>query len=83
MDKLTKTLIAAVGASFVLVFALMAIIYSATIRPGNTMMIWILQFVVLLTLTASAIVWWVRYLRGYVDWAIERNLRDIRKQETN
>jgi hypothetical protein len=80
MDKLTKTLIAAVGASILLVFVLMAVIYSAAIRPGSTM-IWILQFVALLTITFSTIVWWVRYLRGYVDWAIERKLTEIDKQK--
>jgi hypothetical protein len=82
MDKPTKTLIAAIVASFVLVFVLMAIIYSATIRPGTTM-IWISQFAALLTITAAAIVWWVRYLRAYVDCAIQRKLREIEKQETN
>jgi hypothetical protein len=80
MDKLTKTLISAVVASFVLVFVLMAIIYSATIGPGSTM-IWIAQFLALLTMAAAAIVWWVRYLRGYVDHAIERKLGEIDKQE--
>ncbi|MDH4240411.1 MAG: hypothetical protein OEW48_12690 [Phycisphaerae bacterium] len=82
MDKLTKTLIAAVVASFVLVFGLMAIIYSATTGTGSNVT-WILQFLALLTMTASAIVWWVRYLRGYVDSAIERKLREIDKQEPN
>lgn len=82
MDKLTKTLISAVVASIVLVFVLMAIIYSATIRPGSTM-IWILQFLALLVLTAAAIVWWLRYLRAYVDFAIERKLRETDRQEPN
>ena len=86
MDKLTKTLIAAVVVSIVLVFVLMAIIYSATISATigeRSNVKWIPQFAALLAMTAAAIVWWIRYLRGYVDLAIERKLREIDKQEPN
>jgi len=65
MNEITKMAVSAVGMSVVWVFMLMAIIYSATIRPG-TGLIWILKFIVLLTMTAGLIVWWMRYLRACV-----------------
>ena len=79
MDKLRQTLTIAVVLSMFLPIHLWTIINSATTgtRSGFSEQ---LQFVSLLGLAIGAIVCWLRYLRGYVDYTIERKLREIGKQ---
>jgi len=75
MDKLTKKLIAAVCLSIALVCMLMAMIISTA--TGKRSDVWlIIQVVVVLMATACAIGQWVKYLRGYVDFEIERRLKE-------
>ena len=76
MNKITKTLIAAVFTTLMSAFMLMGFIYSATIGDRSNMT-WFLKFAALLAITAAAISWWVRYLRAYVDHAIKRELERI------
>lgn len=81
MNEITKMAVAAVVASVVWVFFLMAIIYSATIGT-ETSLIWVIKFTALLASTASVIVWWMRYLRAYVDNAIERRVSEMSSPES-
>jgi len=75
MDKLTKIRISAVCAGIALVCMLMVMIISTgTGKRSNVMLI--IQVVTVLMATACAIVQWMEYLRGYVDSAIERRLKE-------
>ncbi len=81
-DKLTKILIGAVASSIVLVILLMVIMDSAAtgtrsdFRRG-------FRSVLILMMTVSVIIQWVRYFRRYVDFAIERKLKDNNKETKN
>lgn len=80
MDKLRKTLMSAVGLSILLVCLLTAMIRSAGIETKSDFEL-NRQVVIALLLTVGAIVQWVRYLKGYIDFAIERKLKETDKQE--
>ena len=76
MNKITKTLIGAVFTTLLSLFMLMGFIYSAAIGDRSNVT-WSIKFASLLTITAAAIVWWVRYLRAYVDDVIKREMERI------
>lgn len=74
-DKLTKILIGAVASSIVLVILLMVIMDSAATGTRSDFRRAI-RPVLILMMTASVIIQWVRYFRRYVDFAIEQKLNE-------
>ena len=82
MDKLTKILTGAVASSILLVILLMVIMDSAATGKSSDFRRAI-QSVLILMMTASVIIQWVRYFRRYVDFAIEQKLKDTNKETEN
>ena len=83
MDKLKKSLVAAVALSIALVCMLMVFVLSRTKGTKSDDIGVIIVLLALLPLTASAIVQWIRYFKGYVDFAIEQKLKDTNKETKN
>jgi len=79
MDKLKKSLVAPVASSIALICMLMVFVLSATKGTKSEIGMIVLLAAILL-LTVSTIIQWIRYLRGYVDFAIEQKLRQIDKE---
>jgi riboflavin transporter FmnP len=79
MDKLKKSLVAAVTSSIALVCMLMVFVLSAT-KEVRSEIGTIIVFFALLGLTAGLIVHWVKYLKQYVDFAIEQKLSEHNKE---
>jgi len=71
-----------VASSIALVCMLIVFVLSATKEIRNDIEM-IILLLALLLLTASAIVQWVRYFKGYVDFAIEQKLKDTNKETKN
>ena len=76
MYTLRKKLTTAVASSIAWVCILMAMIISIAVGERSNVSL-IISSVVVLAATASAIMQWVVYLRGYVDFAIERRLKEF------
>ena len=70
------------ASSIALVCMLIVFVLSATKEIRNDIEM-IILLLALLLLTASAIVQWVRYFKGYVDFAIEQKLKDTNKETKN
>jgi len=79
MDKLKKTLVAAVVLTFALACMLILFVLSAT-KETRSEIGAIIVFFSLLGLTACVIVQWVKYLKQYVNFAIEEKFRQRNKQ---
>ena|GEM_PF-5883332 len=76
MYTLRKRLTAAVASSIAWVCLLMVMIISIAVGERGSVSL-IISCVVILGATAGAIMQWVVYLRGYVDFAIERRLKEV------
>jgi Na+/alanine symporter len=79
MGELKNSLVAAVSSSIALVCMLLVFVLNATKETKSDIVMIILLLAILL-LTVSAIVQWLRYLRRYVNFAIEQNLKEIIKK---
>jgi Na+/alanine symporter len=79
MDKLKKSLMAPVASSIALICMLMALILSATKGTKSEIGMIVLVAAILL-LTVSSIIQWIKYVRGYVDFAIGQELSQIDKE---
>ena len=75
MDKLKKSLVSAATCSIALVIMLIL-----TASDGRSDIVEVIGFFALLAFTACTIWAWLRYLRGYVDFAIEQKLKEIIKK---
>ena len=76
MYTLRKKLTTAVASSIAWVCLLMAMIISIAVGERSTVGL-IISCVVVLAATVGAMIQWVVYLRGYVDFAIERKLKEF------
>ena len=73
MDEVRKSMWAAVGLSLALICMLVAFIESTTtVRSEAVRIVGMLGLVLL---TAAAISQWVKYLKRYVDYAVEEKLK--------
>jgi len=79
MDKLKQSLMSAVTLTLALVCMLIVFVVSTT-KETRSEIGTIIIFFSLLGLTVGAIVQWVKYLKQYVDFAIEQKLRQKNKQ---
>ena len=80
MDKVKASLVASVSSSIALVCVLLVFVLGATKETRNDTGM-IISLPAILLLTVCAIIEWVKYLRRYVDFAIEKKLKDT-SQET-
>ena len=78
MDKLKKSLVVAKTCSMALVIMLIL-----TASDGRSDIVEVIGFFALLAFTACTIWAWLRYLRGYVNFAIEQKLKDTNKETKN
>jgi len=75
MDKLKKSLVFAATCSIALVIMLIL-----TASDGRSDIVEVIGFFALLAFTACTIWAWLRYLRGYVNFAIEQKLSQHNKK---
>ncbi|HUT28875.1 MAG TPA: hypothetical protein VMX13_03700 [Sedimentisphaerales bacterium] len=73
MDELRKSMWGAVGLSLALICMLMAFIESTTTVKSEVVRI--VQMLGVVFLAAVAISQWVKYLKRYVDYAVEEKLK--------
>ena len=79
MDKLKTSPVAAVSSSIALVCMLLAFVLSVSEEEKNDIVMIILLLAVFLV-SASTIIQWARYVKRYVNFAIEQKLKEINKK---
>jgi lysylphosphatidylglycerol synthetase-like protein (DUF2156 family) len=73
MNDVRKSLIAA-GASSVATVCMLIVFAGAATKETKSIIAMVILLIAILVLTLSAIVQWVRYIRMYVEFAIQQKL---------